>query len=109
MKVWRNMEPRSASMYSQQLSPLFLQRKAIPFVVLEHSFTRFSPLQAEVAYTESLAAVEYLNGRYGMGEIVRMMRSIGSGVEPETALGNSTGMDYAVLGQRIGESLARGQ
>jgi hypothetical protein len=38
-----------------------------------------------------------------------MMRSIGSGVEPETALGNSTGMDYAVLGQRIGESLARGQ
>jgi len=113
--VWLNeglaqlMEPRSASMYSQQLSPLFLQRKAIPFAVLEHSFTRFSPLQAEVAYAESLAAVEYLNGRYGMGEIVRMMQSIGSGVEPETALRNSTGMDYAVLGQRIGESLARGQ
>jgi Tfp pilus assembly protein PilF len=113
--VWLNeglaqlMEPRSASMYSQQLSPLFQQRKAIPFSILERPFTRFSPLQAEVAYSESLAAVEYLNGRYGMGEIVRMMQSIGSGVEPETALRNSTGMDYAVLGQRIGESLARGQ
>jgi tetratricopeptide (TPR) repeat protein len=113
--VWLNeglaqfMEPRSASMYAQQLSPLFLQRKAIPFSILERSFTRFSPLQAQVAYAESLAAVEYLNGRYGMGEIVRMVQSIGSGVEPETALRSSTGVDYSVLGQRIGEYLARGQ
>ena len=113
--VWLNeglarlMEPRSASMYSQQLSPLFLQRKAIPFSILEHPFTRFSPLQAEVAYAESLSAAEYLNARYGMGEIVRMLQSIGSGVAPETALRNSTGLDYSVLGQRIGQSLARGQ
>lgn len=113
--VWLNeglaqlMEPRSASMYAQQLSPLFLQRKAIPFSVLEHPFTRFSPLQAEIAYAESLAAVEYLNGRYGMDEIVRMLQSIGSGVEAEAALKNSTGLDYSVLEQRIGESLARRQ
>lgn len=113
--VWLNegvaqlMEPRSASPYASQLSPLFLQCKAIPFAILEHPFTRFSPLQAEVAYAESVAAVEYLNGRYGMSEIVRTLESIGSGVEPETALRNSTGMDYSVLGQRIGESLARGR
>ena len=103
------MEPRSASTYAHELGPLFLERKAVPFSVLEHSFTRFSSLQAQVAYAESLAAVEYLRGRYGIGEIVRMLESIGSGVEPETALRNSTGMDYSVLQERIGQHLTSGQ
>jgi tetratricopeptide (TPR) repeat protein len=103
------MEPRSASMYAHELGSLFRERKAAPFSVLEHSFTRFSDLQAQIAYAESLAAVEYLRGRYGMGEIVRMLESIGSGVEPETALRNSTGMDYAVLQERIGQHLTSGQ
>jgi hypothetical protein len=101
------MEPRSADMYAQQLGPLFLDRKAIPFSVLQYSFTRFSPLQAEIAYAESLSATEYLRDRYGMFEIRRMVQSIGSGVEPETALTNSTGMDYATLAQRIGEQMAK--
>jgi tetratricopeptide (TPR) repeat protein len=103
------MEPRSISMYAQQLGPLFRERKAIPLSVLEHSFTRFSDFQAQIAYAESLAAVEYLRGRYGIGEIVRMLESIGSGVEPETALRNSTGMDYSVLQERIGQHLTSGQ
>jgi tetratricopeptide (TPR) repeat protein len=107
------MEPRSSSMYAHELGLLFLERKAerkaAPFSVLEHSFTRFSALQAQVAYAESLAAVEYLRGRYGMGEIVRMLESIGSGVEPETALRNSTGMDYSVLQERLGQNLTSGQ
>ena len=101
------MEPRSAGMYARQLGPLFLERKAIPFSVLQGPFTRFSPLQAEFAYAESLAATEYLRDRYGMFEITRMLQSIGSGVEAETALTNSTGMDYMTLAQRIGEQLAR--
>ena len=42
-----------------------------------------------------------------MGEIVRMLESIGSGVEAETALRNSTGMDYSVLQERMGEQLSR--
>lgn len=103
------MEPRSAGMYASRLGPLMLERKAIPFEVLQYSFTRFSPLQAQVAYAESLAAVEYLRDRYGMNEIVRMLQSIGSGVSPETALRNSTGMDYSTLEERIGEHLAKGQ
>jgi hypothetical protein len=111
--IWLNeglaqlMEPRSAAMYARQLGPMFLDRKAIPFSALQYSFTRFNPLQAEVAYAESLSATEYLQGRYGMSEIVRMLQSIGSGVEPETALTNSTGMDYSVLAQRIGEQMAK--
>lgn len=103
------MEPRTASMYAPQLGPLFLDRKAIPFSVLERPFMHFSDLQAEVAYAESLAAVEYLRDRYGLGDVVRMLESIGSGVQPERALTNSTGMDYSVLQQRIGEHMAAGQ
>jgi Tfp pilus assembly protein PilF len=111
--IWLNeglaqlMEPRSAAMYARQLGPMFLDGKAIPFSALQYSFTRFNPLQAEVAYAESLSATEYLQGRYGMSEIVRMLQSIGTGVEPETTLTNSTGMDYSVLAQRIGEQMAK--
>jgi hypothetical protein len=109
--VWLNegvaqlMEPRSASMYGEQLAALFQQRKAIPLAVLEHSFTRLNSIQAEVAYAESLSATEYLRDRYGMGEIVRMLKSIGSGVGSEEALQHSTGMDYSTLEQRVGEHL----
>src|SRR5204863_9085478 len=53
------MEPRSSSMFAQRLAPLFQARKEIPFPMLEHSFTGFSDLQAQVAYAESLSAVEY--------------------------------------------------
>lgn len=101
------MEPRSAGMYARQLGPLFAERKAIPFSILQHSFTRFSPVQAEIAYAESLSATEYLRDRYGMFEIRRMLLSIGSGVESETVLANSTGMDYATLAERIGEQMSK--
>jgi tetratricopeptide (TPR) repeat protein len=110
--VWLNeglaqmMEPRSSGIYAQQLASLFQARKEIPLAVLEHPFMRFSALQAEVAYAESLSAVEYLRKQYGMGEILRMAQSIGSGVGAEQALKNSTGMDYSVLEQRMGEYLA---
>lgn len=96
-------------MYARQLAPLFLDRKAIPFALLEHSFTRFSAVQAEVAYAESLAAVEYLRDRYGLSEVVRILESIGSGIAPETALTNTTGLDYSVLQQRIGEHMTARQ
>lgn len=101
------MEPRSASMYARELGPLFLDRKAIPFSVLQYSFTRFSAMEAEIAYAESLAATEYLRDRFGMFELTRMLQSIASGVEPERALSNSTGMDYDSLAQRIGEQMAK--
>jgi tetratricopeptide (TPR) repeat protein len=101
------MEPRSSSAFASRLAPLFQQRREIPFSVLERSFTRYSDLQAQVAYAESLSAVEYLRDRFGMGEVQRMLRNIGSGVEPELALRQSTGMDYSALQQRLSEYLAK--
>ena len=75
--------------------------------MLEGSFVRFSNVQAQVAYAESLTAVEYLRDRYGMGEIMRMLESIGSGESSQQALRNSTGLDYGDLERRLGEYLAR--
>jgi tetratricopeptide (TPR) repeat protein len=100
------MEPRSSSAFAQPLAALFQQRNEIPFSVLERPFIQFSDTQAQVAYAESLSGVEYLRERYGMGEVLRMLRNIGSGVEPELALRQSTGMDYSALEHRIGEYLA---
>ena len=101
------MEPRSSSAFASQLAVLFQQQKAIPFPALEGSFIRFADVQAQVAYAESLSGVEYLRQRYGMNEVVRMLRNIGSGVEPEMALRQSTGMDYSGFQRRIGEYLAK--
>jgi len=101
------MEPRTSTSYASRLSALFQERKAIPFSALEGSYTRFSDRQAQVAYAESLSGVEYLRDRYGMGEVLRMLRNIGSGAEPEIALRQSTGMDYSVFAQRVGEYLAK--
>ena len=101
------MEPRSSDTFAKPLAALFQQKKEIPFSVLEHPFNRFSDLEAQVAYAESLSGVEYLRERYGMAEIIRMLRNIASGVEPELALRQSTGMDYSVFQQRVGEYLAK--
>jgi tetratricopeptide (TPR) repeat protein len=101
------MEPRSSSAFASQLAVLFQQQKAAPFSALEGPFIRFSDIQAQVAYAESLSGVEYLRDRYGMDEIVRMLRNIGSGVEPEMALRQSTGMDYSGFQRRIEEYLAK--
>lgn len=101
------MEGRSSSAVAPELGQLIHSRKEIPFSLLEGSFTRFSNLQAQVAYAESLAAVEYLRDRYGLGEIMRMVESIGTGVSTEQALRNSTGLDYPGLERRLAEYLAR--
>jgi tetratricopeptide (TPR) repeat protein len=101
------MEARSSSGMARELGQLFHDRKEIPFPVLEGSFTRFSNLQAEVAYAESLAAVEYLRDRYGLSEITRMLESIRTGESSEQALRNSTGLDYSGLERRLAEYLRK--
>ena len=101
------MEPRSSSMFAQRLAPLFQAKKEIPFPMLEHSFVGFSDLQAQVAYAESLSAVEYFRDRYGMGEMLRMLQNIGAGSKTEEALERSTGQDYSSFERRVGEYLAK--
>lgn len=99
-------EPRTSTPYARVLGPLFEQHKQIPLSVLEGSFTRFSDIQAQVAYAESLSAVEYLSDRFGMNEVLEILRGIGSGSSPEDALHHGTGMDYPMLESKIGAYLA---
>jgi hypothetical protein len=91
------MEPRSSSSYVGVLAGLFGQHKQIPFAILEHPFNGLSEIQASVAYAESLSALEYLRSRYGMDDVLRILRRVGSGEAPEGALRAVTRSDYADL------------
>ena len=50
-----------------------------------------------MAYAESLSALEYLRSRYGMDNVLRILRRVGSGETPEGALRAVTRSDYADL------------
>ena len=91
------MEPRSSSPYAGVLAGLFEQHKQIPFAALEHPFNGLSESQANVAYAESLSALDYLRSRYGMDDVLRILRRVGSGEAPESALRAVTRSDYADL------------
>jgi hypothetical protein len=95
------MEPRSSSPYAAVLAGLFAQHKQIPFAALEHPFNGLSENQAVVAYAESLSALEYLRGRYGMDGILRILRRAGSGEAPQDVLRAVTGSDYPDLERRL--------
>jgi hypothetical protein len=101
------MEGRTSCGVVHEQSQFFPRQKRSSFAGTGGSFARFSSLQAEVAYAESLAAVEYLRDRYGLREISRMVESIGTGDSSEQALRNSTGLDYSGLERRLAEYLAR--
>src|SRR5881296_204807 len=89
------MEARSSSPYAGVLAGLFEQHKQIPFAALERPFNGLSEIQASVAYAESLSALEYLRSRYGMDDVLRILRRVGSGEAPEGALRAVTRSDYA--------------
>ena len=63
------LEPRTVDGYGHRLAGLFRVQQEIPLNNLEGSFTRFSSLEASLAYGESLAAVQYINETYSMGDL----------------------------------------
>jgi Tfp pilus assembly protein PilF len=103
------MEPRSASPYAIVLARLFEQHKQIPFAALEHPFNDLSETQAKGAYAESLSALEYLRSRYGMDGVLHILRRVGSGEAPESALRAVTSSDYAGLEKGLGAYLEDGK
>src|SRR5437879_13161911 len=65
------VEPKTVQ-YGRRLSQLFRAQQAIPYNALEGGFMRFSPIEAVVAYDESLAAVQYISETYGMSDVERI-------------------------------------
>lgn len=100
------MEPKSLSSHGQRLAQLFRDQHEIPFNALEGSFMRFSPVEATLAYDESLAAVDYINDTYGMSDLMRVLERLQQGSSTEAALRATIHSDYGQLESEVGKYLA---
>ena len=100
------MEPKSLSSHGQRLAQLFHGQHEIPFNALEGSFMRFSPMEAVLAYDESLAAVNYITDTYGMSDLMRVLERLQQGSSTEAALRATIHSDYGQLESEVGKYLA---
>jgi predicted TPR repeat methyltransferase len=100
------MEPKSLASHGRRLAQLFHDQHEIPFNALEGSFMRFSPLEAVLAYDESLAAVDYINDTYGMSDLMRVLERLNEGSSTEAALRATIHSDYGQLDADVGKYLA---
>jgi tetratricopeptide (TPR) repeat protein len=100
------LEPKSLGGDGRQLSHLFKAQQNIPLNALEGSFMSFSGVQAYVAYSESLAAVSYINDTYGMSDIQRILERLSQGNSTEAALRATIHSDYGQLESDIAKFLA---
>jgi hypothetical protein len=100
------LEPKSVSSSGRRLAQLFKTQHEIPFNALETSFMRFSPMEAVLAYDESLAAAEYISETYGMSDLRRVLERLGQGSSTEAALRATIHSDYGQLETEVGKYLA---
>lgn len=105
--VAQMMEGRSSGRYGPILAELFRDKKEAPMRYLEGPFNGFNTTQALVAYSESLAAVEYLRARYGMSDVNRMLQRIANGESTEAALRATTQDNYEQFQNDLGKYLAK--
>ncbi|MBZ5721525.1 MAG: tetratricopeptide repeat protein [Acidobacteriia bacterium] len=103
--VAQALEPKSVSSRGRRLAELFQTQHEIPFNTLEGSFMRLSPMEAVLAYDESLAAVEYINDTYGMSDVRRILERLGEGSSTEAALRATIHSDYGQLESEVGKYL----
>lgn len=103
--VAQAVEPRTVGSNGRRLGQMFREQHAIPYNVLEGSFMRLSNGQANVAYAESLAAVEYISDTYGMSDVQRILQRIGEGSSAEAALRATVHADYGQLESEVGHFL----
>lgn len=92
--IAQSMEPRSLGGQAGRLADLFREQHEIPLNLLEAGFSSFNRTQAEIAYDESLAAVEFIRSRYGMHDLIEIVERIGAGESTETSLRQVLHDDY---------------
>jgi hypothetical protein len=91
------LEPKDLGSRGRRLQQLFAVQQEIPFNALEGGFMQFSPVEAMLAYDESLAAVQYITDSYGVSELPRILARIGEGNPTEVALRTTIHEDYGQL------------
>ena len=101
------LEPRSLAGRGRRLAGLYRRGQAIPLNALEQGFASFSGPEAQLAYDESLATVEYLQSQYGMSELVRLLEKLGRGESLESALNSTVHLRYGQLEEETGAHLAK--
>jgi tetratricopeptide (TPR) repeat protein len=99
------LEPSTVDPYGGRLARLFRIQQQIPLNNLEGSFTRFSSVEAALAYGESLAAVQYISETYGMSDLQRILQRIGQGSSTEAALRATIHSDYGQLETEVAKFL----
>jgi tetratricopeptide (TPR) repeat protein len=100
------LEPKTLSSRGSTLSRIFRDHDDVPFNMLESGFMRLTPQQAVLAYEESLAVVEYINGTYGISDLQRILQRLGEGNSTETALRSTIHTDYGRLRDEVAHYLA---
>ncbi len=98
------LEPKSLS-NGRRLAELFQTQHEIPFNALEGSFMRFSPLEAALAYDESLAAAQYISDTYGMSDLQQILQKLAQGSSTEAAIRATIHSDYGELQTEVGKYL----
>ena len=100
------MEGKDIARYGgPQLARIYAAHKQIPLNMLEGSWTRFSPGEAQLAYAEGLAAVQYVRDTYGISDVQRILQRIGDGSSTETSLRATIHAGYGDLEDEIGNYL----
>jgi tetratricopeptide (TPR) repeat protein len=100
------MEPKSLSSRGRRLAELFKAQQEIPFNALEGTFMRFSPMEAILAYDESLAAVQFIIDTQGASDLQRILQRLAEGNSTETALRSTIHDDYGQLQGEVGKYLS---
>jgi Tfp pilus assembly protein PilF len=100
------MEPKSLSSRGRRLAELFKAEHEIPFNALEGSFMRFSPMEAVLAYDESLAAVQFIIDTQGASDLQRILQRLAEGNSTEAALRATIHDDYGQLQTEVGKYLS---
>jgi hypothetical protein len=100
------MEPKSLSSRGRRLAELFKAQQEIPFNALEGSFMRFSPMEAILAYDESLAAVQFIIDTQGASDLQRILQRLAQGNSTEAALRATIHDDYGQLQTEVGKYLS---
>ena len=66
---------------------------------------RFSPMEAILAYDESLAAVQFIVDTQGMSDLQRILQRLAEGNSTETSLRATIHDDYGQLQTEVGRYL----
>ena len=95
----------SIASFGNRLALLYSSGHQVPLNVLEGNFDTLDKSEAIVAYAESIAAVQFINDTYGIGDLGRILQRLGEGQTIEAALRSTIHVGYKELDARITEYL----